>query len=53
VVWNVYFGSISGPYLSKVIHERNNKHHYNFEANPNPLLQPLLIFIVGPVAQFI
>ena len=29
------------PYVSDVIHERIDKHH-NLEANPKPLLQPLL-----------
>ena len=30
------------PYVSDVIHERNNKYHNKLEAHPNPLLQPLL-----------
>ena len=30
------------PYVSDVIHERLNKHHNKLEAQPNPLLEPLL-----------
>jgi len=30
------------PYLSDVIYERINKHHYKREAHPNPFLDPLL-----------
>ena len=29
-------------YVSDVIHERINKKHKNLEAQPNPLLEPLL-----------
>ena len=30
------------PYASDVIHERINKHYNNLEADPSPLLGPLL-----------
>ena len=30
------------PYISDVIHEIINKHHNKLEANPNPVLQPVL-----------
>jgi hypothetical protein len=30
------------PSVRDVIHESINKHHNNLEAQPNPLLQPLL-----------
>jgi CRISPR/Cas system CMR subunit Cmr6 (Cas7 group RAMP superfamily) len=30
------------PYVSDVIHKRINKHRNKLEAQPNPLLEPLL-----------